>query len=162
MASINSESKSTDSSKHKKSKTAYQGRRRMFGQFRCPQCLRTWASGNTWANTTQQCKSCLIEVLPYRQETLKRTTVLTGPGKEHPQHLCGMCKKLGRYCRDWEEYEDLTDYFEDLNIRDEEESDPWTNDHYNEEDIRNDHYDEEDVRNDHYDEEDIRNDHYDE
>ena len=76
----------------------------MFGKFRCPQCNRTWASGNTWANTTQQCQRCLIDVLPYHQQKLEKPALETGPGKEHPQHLCGMCKKLGRYCRDRDDW----------------------------------------------------------
>eukprot|EP00111_Clytia_hemisphaerica_P018456 TCONS_00054604-protein len=97
-------------------KTKYQGSKRMFGQFRCPKCNRTWASGNTWANTAQQCQSCLIDVFPYHQQRLERPSVLTGPGKEHPQHLWGMCKRLGRYCRDQDDYKDLTNYFGGLRI----------------------------------------------
>lgn len=47
--------------------TTYQGTDRMFGDFRCSKCNRTWSSGNTWANMGQKCLKCDIMVYPYNQ-----------------------------------------------------------------------------------------------
>lgn len=42
----------------------------MFGEFRCPKCLREWKSGNSYANTGQECYKCKITVYPYKQSQL--------------------------------------------------------------------------------------------
>lgn len=47
--------------------TPYQGPKRVFGAFRCEDCRKHWYSGNSWANTGQQCKSCGELVYPYSQ-----------------------------------------------------------------------------------------------
>lgn len=51
-------------------KTPYQGKKRCFGMFRCPACNRKWMSGNSWANISQQCLKCKINVYPHKQVTL--------------------------------------------------------------------------------------------
>ena len=51
--------------------TPYQGKKRVFGEFRCQQCNRTWSSGNSWANMGQLCKACNIMVYPYEQVSIK-------------------------------------------------------------------------------------------
>jgi hypothetical protein len=48
-------------------KTPYQGRKRCFGEFKCPKCKRKWMSGNSWANTHQDCIKCHINVYPHKQ-----------------------------------------------------------------------------------------------
>ena len=52
-------------------KTPYQGTNRVFGEFRCPECGRTWFSGNSWANMGQECQRCKIMVYPHTQNPLK-------------------------------------------------------------------------------------------
>lgn len=47
--------------------TPYQGDRRCFGEYKCPQCNRTWMSGNSWADKGQECQSCKINVYPHKQ-----------------------------------------------------------------------------------------------
>lgn len=48
-------------------KTPYQGTRRCFGDFKCPNCENQWSSGNSWANMGQECLDCCINVYPHRQ-----------------------------------------------------------------------------------------------
>uniref|UniRef100_T1IUJ0 Zinc finger domain-containing protein n=1 Tax=Strigamia maritima TaxID=126957 RepID=T1IUJ0_STRMM len=45
-------------------KIPYQGIKRCCGQFECPECDKTWTSGNSWANMGQKCYVCLIMVYP--------------------------------------------------------------------------------------------------
>ena len=47
--------------------TPYQGPRSCFGMFRCPDCNRRWASGNSWADFGQDCQNCHVLVYPYMQ-----------------------------------------------------------------------------------------------
>ncbi|GBP56307.1 Zinc finger CCHC domain-containing protein 24 [Eumeta japonica] len=47
--------------------TPYQGKKRCFGEFKCPKCKRKWMSGNSWANFSQQCIKCHINVYPHKQ-----------------------------------------------------------------------------------------------
>ncbi|XP_061430265.1 zinc finger CCHC domain-containing protein 24 [Lethenteron reissneri] len=80
--------------------TPYQGKNRCFGTFQCPQCKRTWMSASSWANTGQKCEKCIINVYPYKQEPLNTpdSENTLDPRKQHPSHLCEMCKKLGHSC----------------------------------------------------------------
>lgn len=48
-------------------KTPYQGRKRCFGEYKCPKCKRKWMSGNSWANMGQECIKCHINVYPHKQ-----------------------------------------------------------------------------------------------
>ncbi|KPP64739.1 hypothetical protein Z043_116885 [Scleropages formosus] len=52
--------------------TPYQGKKRCFGEYKCPKCKRKWMSGNSWANMGQECIKCHINVYPHKQV---RTTV---------------------------------------------------------------------------------------
>ena len=47
--------------------TPYQGKKRCFGEFKCPSCHRKWMSGNSWANSGQMCVRCRIMVYPHKQ-----------------------------------------------------------------------------------------------
>lgn len=47
--------------------TPYQGKKRCFGEYKCPKCKRKWMSGNSWANMGQQCIKCHINVFPHKQ-----------------------------------------------------------------------------------------------
>jgi hypothetical protein len=38
--------------------TPYQGSKRSFGFYRCTVCPRSWQSAYSWANCSQDCKSC--------------------------------------------------------------------------------------------------------
>ncbi|XP_045774284.1 zinc finger CCHC domain-containing protein 24-like [Maniola jurtina] len=86
--------------KEKKGLTPYQGSKRSFGEFRCPQCKRGWMSANTWANCGQQCNKCNINVYPYKQLPLNKAGGLnkSDPSKKHPQELCQKCRSLKYYC----------------------------------------------------------------
>ena len=79
--------------------TPYQGDRRCYGYFRCS-CNKKWESGNSWKDTYQKCKRCKSNVYPHRQKPLEKSEKSNiDTTKEHPQHLCGKCQRLGYYCR---------------------------------------------------------------
>ncbi|KAJ1522136.1 hypothetical protein ONE63_002447 [Megalurothrips usitatus] len=81
--------------------TPYQGKKRCFGEYKCPKCKRKWMSGNSWANMGQECIKCHINVYPHKQRPLEKPDGLdvSDQSKVHPQHLCEKCKSLGEYCR---------------------------------------------------------------
>lgn len=81
--------------------TPYQGKKRCFGEYKCPKCKRKWMSGNSWANMGQECIKCHINVYPQKQRPLDKPDGLdvSDQSKVHPQHLCEKCKTLGYYCR---------------------------------------------------------------
>uniref|UniRef100_A0A3B3C247 Zinc finger CCHC-type containing 24 n=1 Tax=Oryzias melastigma TaxID=30732 RepID=A0A3B3C247_ORYME len=81
--------------------TPYQGKKRCFGEYKCPKCKRKWMSGNSWSNMGQECIKCHINVYPHKQRPLEKPDGLdvSDQSKEHPQHLCEKCKVLGYYCR---------------------------------------------------------------
>ncbi|CAE1269266.1 Zinc finger CCHC domain-containing protein 24 [Acanthosepion pharaonis] len=81
--------------------TPYQGKKRCFGEYKCPKCKRKWMSGNSWANMGQECIKCHINVYPFKQRPLEKPDGLdvSDQSKVHPQHLCEKCKVLGYYCR---------------------------------------------------------------
>ncbi|XP_054269762.1 zinc finger CCHC domain-containing protein 24-like isoform X1 [Macrosteles quadrilineatus] len=83
--------------------TPYQGKKRCFGEYKCPKCKRKWMSGNSWANMGQQCIKCHINVYPHKQfqRPLEKPDGLdvSDQSKVHPQHLCQKCKYVGYYCR---------------------------------------------------------------
>merc|ERR1712087_895175 len=47
--------------------TPYQGLKRCFGEFKCHKCKRKWMSGNSWANMSQRCIKCKVEIFPTKQ-----------------------------------------------------------------------------------------------
>ncbi|XP_072524011.1 zinc finger CCHC domain-containing protein 24-like [Salminus brasiliensis] len=49
--------------------TPYQGKKRCFGEYKCPKCKRKWMSGNSWANMGQECIKCHINVYPHKQKS---------------------------------------------------------------------------------------------
>lgn len=53
-------------------KTPYQGRKRCFGEYKCPKCERKWMSGNSYANIGQECISCHIIVYPTKQVSFRK------------------------------------------------------------------------------------------
>ncbi|XP_057298088.1 uncharacterized protein LOC130629015 [Hydractinia symbiolongicarpus] len=81
--------------------TPYQGKKRCFGEYKCPSCKRKWMSGNSWSNMGQSCIKCSILVYPHKQRPLDKPDGLdvSDQTKEHPQTLCEKCKTLGYYCR---------------------------------------------------------------
>ncbi|KAK2725922.1 zinc finger CCHC domain-containing protein 24-like [Artemia franciscana] len=81
--------------------TPYQGKKRCFGEYKCPKCKRKWMSGNSWANCGQECIKCHINVYPQKQRPLEKPDGLdvSDQSKVHPQHLCEKCRVLGYYCR---------------------------------------------------------------
>lgn len=83
-------------------KTPYQGTRRTFGHFKCPECAHFWFSANSWANTGQQCNNCNGEmVYPFRQHKLKKSKNNEVERKNHRDDLCEKCKLLGMSCTQW-------------------------------------------------------------
>ncbi|EDO49453.1 predicted protein, partial [Nematostella vectensis] len=85
--------------------TPYQGKRRVFGEFTCHQCSRSWQSGNSWANTGQKCQTCDIMIYPHHQRPLERSSKddedKIDKSKPHPQSLCEKCRQLGRPCTNY-------------------------------------------------------------
>ena len=57
-------------------------------------------SANSWKGIGQQCQRCNKDVLAHTQRPLEKPDGLDkgDPDKSHPQHLCGKCKQLGRFC----------------------------------------------------------------
>ena len=47
--------------------TPYQGKKRCFGEYKCPKCKRKWMSGNSWADFGQDCTNCGLNVYPHKQ-----------------------------------------------------------------------------------------------
>lgn len=58
--------------------TPYQGRRRCFGEYKCPKCKRKWMSGNSLANVCQACIKCHVNVYPHKQRALDKPDGLLG------------------------------------------------------------------------------------
>ncbi|KAJ7417801.1 hypothetical protein WISP_62525 [Willisornis vidua] len=58
--------------------TPYQGKKRCFGEYKCPKCKRKWMSGNSWANMGQECIKCHINVYPHKQQQHLRLWLLPG------------------------------------------------------------------------------------
>lgn len=83
-------------------KTSYQGTRRTYGFFKCQQCNRSWSSGNSWANSGQQCKSCNKLIYPHHQRPLTKRSNNKGPKKPHLSNLCEKCNLLGLSCTNYE------------------------------------------------------------
>lgn len=62
--------------------TPYQGKKRCFGEYKCPKCKRKWMSGNSWANMGQECIKCHINVYPHKQVRRRENAILqTAPVK---------------------------------------------------------------------------------
>lgn len=51
-------------------KTPYQGKKRCFGEYKCPKCKRKWMSGNSWSNIGQECIKCHVNVYPHKQVSI--------------------------------------------------------------------------------------------
>ncbi|KAJ7987383.1 hypothetical protein DPEC_G00325920 [Dallia pectoralis] len=87
--------------------TPYQGKKRCFGEYKCPKCKRKWMSGNSWANMGQECIKCHINVYPHKQRPLEKPDGLdvSDQSKEHPQHLCEKLRTIWKLNRifliDW-------------------------------------------------------------
>ena len=47
--------------------TPYQGKKRCFGEYKCPRCLKEWKSSNSRANEPQMCTGCHNKVFPHKQ-----------------------------------------------------------------------------------------------
>ena len=68
--------------------TPYQGSNRCYGFFECSSCNKKWESGNSWANTYQECQRCKIKIYPYKQSALEKPKEdevrLPDNNKDHP------------------------------------------------------------------------------
>ena len=73
--------------------------RRLFGKFRCPNCNKTWQSGNAWKGYKQQCKDCKVDADPYFLNFLEFQGGSGDLEKPHLQDLCEKCEELGYNCR---------------------------------------------------------------
>jgi len=89
------------SKKMEKGPTPYQGKGKCFGEYRCPNCNKTWSSGNSWANKGQQCEQCLSNVYPYSQRALEKSKGQKDNGRPHRSDLCEKCKEVGGNCRNY-------------------------------------------------------------
>ncbi|CAH1110092.1 unnamed protein product [Psylliodes chrysocephalus] len=81
-------------------KTPYQGKKRCFGHYKCPQCNKNWMSAYSWANMGQECMECRINVFPFLQRPLKKRSrpAVFDKDKSHKKELCDKCKQLGHSC----------------------------------------------------------------
>lgn len=101
-------------------KTPYQGSKKTFGEFNCPECKRSWMSGHSWANTGQDCLDCDIKVYPFRQVSFAASSTShsnvcyhlvfqrplqkgksidkSNPRKPHLTESCEKCVELGQSC----------------------------------------------------------------
>ncbi|KAJ8679959.1 hypothetical protein QAD02_015746 [Eretmocerus hayati] len=111
--------------KNGKTLTPYQGRKRCYGFYECWKCNRPWESANSWANTSQQCTRCRIDIYPYKQERLKKPEEKDSEddqidrNKPHPMDLCEKCNRLGYYCgtQDWDSGDELIFKLSRLNLK---------------------------------------------
>ncbi|KAJ8679958.1 hypothetical protein QAD02_015745 [Eretmocerus hayati] len=90
-----------DKLENEKKLTPLQGKGRFYGFFTCIKCGRYWESGNSWANSGQECETCRINIYPYKQGPLKKPGLFDyyNPAGVHDQGRCEKCKQLGRNCR---------------------------------------------------------------
>ncbi|XP_076063242.1 zinc finger CCHC domain-containing protein 24-like [Oratosquilla oratoria] len=79
----------------------YFGKKRKFGEFRCPECKRVWFSANAWEGYGQKCQKCDIMVQPSSLRPLEKSEDKMDKidiSKRHPQELCEKCKVKGTFC----------------------------------------------------------------
>ncbi len=83
---------------HSETEPSSSMQRKMYGYYECD-CGAWWESAHSWADETQDCKSCGNQVFPYEQEELKhKDPDENSVNKPHMEDLCGMCQKLGMSC----------------------------------------------------------------
>merc|ERR1712227_1039471 len=80
------------------------GKKSVFGHFRCKVCQKKWTSAFAWVELgellTQECKKCNVAVKPFKVKSKEwrgsnREEKATDP---HDEQRCQMCKQLGRPC----------------------------------------------------------------
>ena len=91
---------------------------RKFGEFCCFKCHKRWHSALVWcgpdgkARYAQKCKSCKVEVYPFKISdlvcskcnssvkncTCEKEKIVYNENKPHLSRLCGRCKYLGHPC----------------------------------------------------------------
>ncbi|XP_068182816.1 zinc finger CCHC domain-containing protein 24 isoform X1 [Antennarius striatus] len=74
--------------------TPYQGKKRCFGEYKCPKCKRKWMSGNSWANMGQECIKCHINVYPHKQYFSVKEVVFRVHGRENSSYAVSCGKAL--------------------------------------------------------------------
>ncbi|CAH2243272.1 jg17378 [Pararge aegeria aegeria] len=105
------ENKNGDEAGEQKGLTPYQGKKRCFGEYRCPQCKRRWMSANSWANSGQDCNKCRINVYPHRQVEenkngdeageQKGLTPYQGKKRCFGEYRCPQCKRRWMSANSW-------------------------------------------------------------
>jgi len=84
--------------KEEKAKPVFQGPK-LYSYFKCILCDRSWKNGNSCSGEGQQCASCQINVLPWRQDEIKPwKKKKRNTDKEHSFQTCPKCQDLGRPC----------------------------------------------------------------
>jgi len=71
---------------------------RLFGYFKCSKCNKQWTSAHSWRNKWQKCSECEINIHPYNQEKLAKSSTRKQPLKSHNRECCQKCIELGRGC----------------------------------------------------------------
>ena len=79
--------------------TPYQGKKRCFGEYKCPKCKRKWMSGNSWANMGQECIKCHINVYPHKQviNCYIFVAIIIYPGESIGQEFISSQSELFRF-----------------------------------------------------------------
>ncbi|CAG7677732.1 unnamed protein product [Allacma fusca] len=77
--------------------------RKVFGHFKCHKCSRFWCSAHSWANSSQKCRNCNIDVFPFIQQPLGWGR--SGKGGQvvninvaHNSQLCQKCQAIKGNC----------------------------------------------------------------
>ena len=71
---------------------------RMFGNFVCSNCNRSWYSAYTWSGKGQECQRCLTMNLPKELRPLLRQGS-SNPDRPHDEVHCQRCQELGHSCK---------------------------------------------------------------
>jgi hypothetical protein len=75
---------------------------RVFGEFKCGKCRRTWSSAASWTNKWQKCKGCEAKCYPFYQHPLKQRDDEEGgemqEKRPHDVTRCERCIELGHIC----------------------------------------------------------------
>jgi hypothetical protein len=80
-----------------KQKSQPEENQRAFGYFRCKKCKKEWTSAYSWPNKWQKCNKCKINIHPYNQVRLQKSTQIKSV-KPHNTAHCQKCIELGRGC----------------------------------------------------------------
>lgn len=77
--------------------------KRVYAEFYCKRCHRSWSSGNGWISygvfSKQNCNRCETPCLPWSARHLEHNQNTEITDGHHDEERCGKCQELGYSCR---------------------------------------------------------------